>query len=286
MNPLRAFLVVLASSTALLAGCVLSDAENPFGEGDLDVPLETAGIGGEVPPCGTNGFSPPCFWAAGSQTGLRDLAKAKLATTATGLLPLAPTIAAGCREVIRNAVECALSPRQSVRDPVTGETYTGHWSLATGWYSNPLDLNGQKWVTACMVQRLNVLGEHVDVLLEGAHSRITENATYDPLYPFEESSVFGNLFNSTIPPTESMPAFHAYICSEDDLNGQCPIGPTPWLDHRICDDVPSACGLIYIGSCSSTCIKNGAYWSCPVPGGFVYNPETVRVQLEDPTACY
>ena len=276
----------LIASSALLNGCALSDAENPFEASDFDVPLEIAAGGTKDPPAGHNGMLPSCFWAPGSQAGLRGLAMGKLATTATGLLPTAPTITAACREVIRSAVECALSPRQSVRDPLNGETYTGHWSLATHWYSNPLDTDGQKWVTACMVQRLNVLGQQVDILFEGAHARINENATYDALYPFEESTAFGNLFNSTIQISNDHPAFFAYICSEGDLHGQCPFGPTPWLDHRICDNAPATCGLIYIGSCSAACVANGPYWSCPVPGGFINQKETIRVQLEGPTACY
>ncbi|MDI1433020.1 hypothetical protein [Polyangium sorediatum] len=283
-------LVLLASSTALLNGCVLSEEENPFDAEDFDVGLETAGYGGFDPPFGSNGYGPPCFWDSGSQQALRDLGKVALTSGASGKLPALPTLLASCREVLKNAVECALNPSQSVDDPVNGLTYQGHWGLADEWYYGGLSTDGKRWVTACMVQRLNVLGAHVDILLEGNHPRIVENLANDATYDFEESSAYGNLFDSRATIVPGRPAFSAYVCSELEQIQQCPAsGGLPWIDHRICDQAGNSCGLVYLGACQTACIPNGPageYWSCKPSGAIVYNPHTIRVQLKDPTSCF
>ena len=55
----------------------------------------------------------------------------------------------------------------------------------------------QEWVTACMIARLNNLGVHVGILLEGAKPVIEVDSTYDPIFWFNESTVYGNMFAST-----------------------------------------------------------------------------------------
>ncbi|MDI1449308.1 hypothetical protein [Polyangium sp. 6x1] len=281
--------VLLAASTALLNGCALSDAENPFDAEDFDVGLETAGPGFE-PPLGTNGYGPPCFWDPGSQQALRDLGKVALTSGTGGTLPALPTLLSTCREVVKNAVECALAPSQSVLDRVNGQVYQGHWGLATEWYADALSADGKRWVTACMVQRLNILNQHVDILLEANHTRILEDVANDATFGFEESAAYGNLFDSRTTPVAGRPAFNVYVCSELEQIQQCPLaGGFPWIDRRICDQAGNNCGLVYLGACQSACIPNGPageYWSCKPSYGLVYNDYTIRVQLENPTSCF
>ncbi len=81
---------------------------------------------GRPPPNGMNGTSPSCFWAPGTQQALRTLGGAGL-DQGGGDLPKIPLsqVSQTCRKVLRSAIECALTPDQSVRDPVTDQHYSG-----------------------------------------------------------------------------------------------------------------------------------------------------------------
>ncbi|HEX5744752.1 MAG TPA: hypothetical protein VFZ09_00835 [Archangium sp.] len=282
MQMKRTHLLSLLVLMAGLAGC--GSTEEGLEQGH---PLPAAGqtlLGDERdPPKGLNGTTPSCFWAPGSQQALRTLGAAALDQGA-GLLPGIPLsqVSASCRHVLRSAVECALTPEQSVRDPVTDELYTGWWGLAPSWSSGVLDTAGRRYVTACMVQRLNYYGASVPILLEGPHSAITRNTSYDAQYAIEESTVFGDLFSSTAPLLGLLPAFNVYVCWESLLPQSCGLLGLPLLEKRICDDAP-LCGLVTLGPCDLSCVENGPYWKCRSGLLSPWWTETVRVKLETAT---
>lgn len=273
----------LASICAVFTGCGTSEDE--FEQGLQPTTVNQAIEDERPPPNGANGTRPSCFWAAGSQQALRTLGGAALNQGGGSItsIPLSQ-ISEDCREVLRSAVECALTPDQSVSDPVTGETYTGWWGLAPSWLGSVLNTDGRRYVTACMVQRLNFSGTEVPILLEGPHSAIAQNATYAPQYPIAESTVFGDLFSSTTLLDGLLPAFNVYVCWESLLPQACGgILNLPLLfAERICDDLP-LCGVMTLGPCSLSCVQNGPYWQCK-PG--LFSPwwtQTVRVKLETAT---
>jgi hypothetical protein len=188
-----------------------------------------------------------------------------------------------CREVIRSAVECALTPDQSVSDPVTGETYRGWWGLAPSWLGSVLDTNGRRYVTACMVQRLNSRGARVPILLEGDHPAILHNPAYCQLYPVMESTVFGDLFSSTTPLDGLQPAFDAYVCWEGQLPHECGSADLPsHFESRICGGLP-LCGLTVLGPCNQSCLQHGPYWQCKPSLFSPWWTQTVRVKVERAT---
>jgi hypothetical protein len=233
------------------------------------------------PPNGLNGTSPSCFWAHGTQQALRTLGGAALDTVA-GALPIIPLsqVSEPCRQVLRSAIECALTPEQSVTGPVTGEQYTGWWRLAPTWLGNGLETQGRRYVTACMGQRLNYYGASVPILLEGRHPALARSTDYSPQYPLAESTVFGDLFSSTTPLLGVLPAFNVYVCWESLLPQSCGLLGLPLLfEKRICDDMP-LCGVMTLGPCAASCSEEDGYWKCR-PG--LLSPswtETVRVKLE------
>lgn len=275
-----AFLVV--AIWTLLTGC---GAWGPEAEKGPAHAAERQQLGGtRPPPNGANGTRPSCFWAHGAQQALRTLGGAAL-DQGRGLLASIPLsqVPLDCREVIRSAVECALTPAQAVSDPVTGERYTGWWGLAPAWLDASLQAEGRRYVTACMLQRLNQAGLSVPILLEGPHPAIARDELYGPQYPIEESTAFGDLFSSTVPLLGLLPAFNAYVCWEDLLPQACGSLDLPLLfEKRICDDAP-LCGLTTLGPCHLACARNGPYWQCKPallsPGW----TETVRVKLETAT---
>ena len=212
MKSLRYVIVLLATSTSLMVGC--TGGETELGAADFDVPLETAGWGGSTdPPIGINGLKPIEFWSPTAQNALRDLGKVALSdggsfTTAAGdKIPMLPSIPSldllqsTYPDVISHLIECALRDREQIYDPINGRELRGWWGLGSSWLAGKLSGNTEeeRWVTGCMLARLNSLGVHEDLLLEGAVSQIEVNATYNPIFKFNESTLMGNMFNSTMP---------------------------------------------------------------------------------------
>ncbi|ATB37767.1 hypothetical protein CYFUS_003192 [Cystobacter fuscus] len=277
----RACRLFIALVVACFVGC--GGTAEEWEQGSSLANVEQASGGGiydRPPPNGLNGTSPSCFWAHGTQQALRSMGSAALDQGA-GFLPSFPLnlVSESCRHVFRSAVECALTPAQSVRDPVTGALYTGWWGLAPSWLGDVLDTAGRRYVTACMVQRLNFYGASVPILFEGAHPAIAHSTTYASQYPIEESTVFGDLFSSSTPLLGLLPAFNVFVCWESLLPQSCGLLGLPLLEKRICDDAP-LCGLLPVGPCALSCEGSGPYWKCRP---FLLAPlwtETVRVKLE------
>jgi hypothetical protein len=275
MNPTVALVVVCLIPG--IAGCDrLGVEEASPGNG---IGSRSAALNDVSPPRGSNGLPPSCFWSLGAQKALRSLGAAAL-DQGGGHIQVVPLtdISADCRIVLRDTVQCALPVNRSVTDPVTGEVYGGWWGLAPTWKDGALDGDGRRYVTACLVERLNFSGNQVPILLEGPPDAIAHDARYDADYPIQESTAFGDLFSSTAPLLGLQPAFNAYVCWEDlipDSNG--PLG-LPLLGQRICDNVP-LCGLVTLGPCVTSCVANGPYWEC-APS--LLSPpwiQTVRVKL-------
>lgn len=283
MLPARTRFMLIASVVTVLAGCGTEEAS--VDQAPASLASERARVDEErPPPNGLNGTRPSCFWAHGSQQALRTMGGAAL-NQGGGLITSIPLsqVSSDCREVLRSAVECALTQDQSVTDPVTSEVYTGWWGLSPSWLGGALDLDGRRYVTACMVQRLNYYGTHVPILLEGPHSAITTNTTYGPDYPLAESTVYGDLFSSSVPLLGILPAFNVYVCWESLLPQSCGLLGLPLLfEKRICDDAP-LCGLMTVGPCALNCAQNGDYWKCKPDLLSPFVTQTVRVKLETAT---
>jgi len=222
-----------------------------------------------------NGLSPTCFWNHTVQGYLRDLGKNKLVVDATGKLPATPLLfPALCNDAVKYAVQCGLGSDKSVNFKNT--TYTGAVGLAPDWDTRALNSDERRWVTACMIQRLNALSLSVNILLEGDHTPLYESTAQDTEYPYQESTAFGDLFSSTTPLTGLGPAFTAYICGEEDVTDSC-LNISNLLQLRVCDNLGLLCGMQYIGKCNDVCTANGPYWNCTTQGF----SQTIRVQTKD-----
>jgi hypothetical protein len=268
---------LMAVLWAVLAGCGTVD----FEQSTTPVSRAQALYDERPPPNGANGTLPSCFWAHGSQQALRTLGTAALDQSG-GLLASIPLsqVSQDCRQVLRSAVQCALTPAQSVSDPVTGELYQGWWGLAPSWRDEALNVDGRRYVTGCMVQRLNYTGASVPILLEGPHPAIVRSTTYGPQYPLQESTVFGDLFSSTNPLFELLPAFQAYVCWEGLLpQSGDPLELPLLFEERICDNAP-LCGLMTLGPCALWGVPNGPYWQFKPNLLTPAWTQTVRVRLE------
>lgn len=274
--------ILLSCSTLALAGCNGGGDDAALSD-EPDMAPEALSMGGRPPPAGLNGLPPSCFWATGSQQALRTLGGGALdqggntfAQVSLGLVPL------GCRVVLAKAVQCALPKGVTLTDPVTGDQYGGWWGLAPGWQTAALDPSGRRYVTACLGETLNGHGDEVPIVLEGPNLTIAQNASLDSTFTIKESTVFGDLFSSSVPLLGLLPAFKLYVCWDGVLPQSCGL---PLLSERMCDDLV-LCGMVPLGPCSLFCASNGPYNKCNALSGLLppYVTETVRVRL-DPATC-
>lgn len=274
----RTFAPVALAACASFAmiGCMAPEDEVP-GEDHRQV---TAALVPGDPPSGDNHFAANPFWAIDTQTAYRALGAGALVQS-SGRLPPLEINPAYRIQVLRNAIECGLGQDQTVTDR-TGVVYTGHWGLARSWMTEPLTLSQRRYVTACMAQRLNAFELPVTILLNGLDEAINTDANLDPDFPFDESTVWGDLFSSVAPVDDDGSApFVLYACTDSDLNDLCTtvLSPEEWLDLRICDTSDDRCGLMVLGNCDAVCTTGApaAYRSSyPVCDSVV---ETVHVQL-------
>lgn len=275
MKKSRLVALSIAGASLVALGCNGQPGGVPVSGDDLDLPLGALGGGPTVP----NGASPACFADLTVRQALADLAGDRATTggvapDGTSMLPSMPEVPAACRHILKDVMECALRDDQAVMDQETGAIYTGYVGLATEWEVRALDAEERRWVSACMVQRLNYFGISVPILLEGQKAEIETDESYRGDYPFAESTAWGDVF------TGSAGEF-AWICTEEDVWSLCPrdLGE-PWVDTRVCDGVQD-CGIAFAGRCSDACDPTaGGYWDCSAKYGFA---ETVRVRMQTNT---
>jgi hypothetical protein len=272
MSSLRALSALILGSCLVSLGCMVSpDEPNPASD---EPTLETEGFGGN------NGLTPACFWDFNSQVDLRNLAKGPIAMT-NGMMVATPSVPTSCFKLLQDVAECALAPSQSVTNQYDGTVYHGIYGLGQEWMTGALSGSSRQWVTGCLLQRLNFHGIVVPTLQVGNDAAVPgykDNAVQDQTYSYRESTAWGDLFSSTNTSGSGLPAFFAYVCSDDSLARGCgnDLG-SAWIHARVCDSAGSPCGLNFMGMCRSAgsgCTGGSPYWTC---GGDAY---TVSVRLQ------
>jgi hypothetical protein len=268
MKNFRAVSSVLAVVflAATCAACA-DDAPENLGDEMTSPPLEA-----QDGPAGTNGMLPLCFWDHGTQSALRTLGATTL-VDATGKLR-SMALPLGCGDVADYVVKCALPHGASVTDGANG-THEGLYGLAPSWKTAPLDTASQRWMTACMLDHLNGLGQHWRIMLTGNHASLAPIPDQDTTsYDLDESAAFGNLFTGKW--SLLSPAFTAYVCTEQPLLDTCTLGSTV-LSARFCDLASPLCGVKLLGQCKNVCqLASNGSWTCPTHG---YS-EVIRVSMK------
>jgi hypothetical protein len=151
------------------------------------------------------------------------------------------------REVFSLMVSCAMPPNVILVGTVDGTTFEfpGDMGLAIGWFSFPLDLEGQGWVSACMFARANANEVTIPISLRGANPALAVSTDERSFWTVEEGAFFGNFFASLDLPIQW------YACRG---SGQAS-GEFGGLVNRDCAEPDPAnprltlCGLNYAGDC-------------------------------------
>ena len=151
------------------------------------------------------------------------------------------------RELLKYAVDCALNEGDRLlvqRDGLT-HTFSGSMGLASEWLDGPLSSPGQRWVTACLLARVNLFGATVPISMRGTHPALRTSPDEEAAYRTEEGAFYGNLFT------------HEPMSSSCVGNHNQSSAVSPDLTKRVCatgvNDGKTACGFIAAGQCQQVC---------------------------------
>jgi hypothetical protein len=115
------------------------------------------------------------------------------------------------REVYSYVVNCALPEDVTIEADVAGAPDTappdtlyacsngrcvfyGGLGLAEEWLHRKLSKSGQRWVSACLLARVNTFAIAEAISLRGSHPNLTVSVDEAELYTIEEGAFYGNLF--------------------------------------------------------------------------------------------
>jgi hypothetical protein len=152
------------------------------------------------------------------------------------------------RQFLKYVVSCALPDDADIKLTIDGTTYDfpGSLGLAPQWGQDggTCDETCQRWVTGCVLARVDFLGVERPISLRGATPAL--RTTWDELkgYQDDEATYFGNLW---------APGAPKYAC----------LGLGKKEIPRVCGDSLDNCPMEVVGSCASDCGYMGP------TGGFV-----------------
>ncbi|WP_437969559.1 hypothetical protein WMF04_09760 [Sorangium sp. So ce260] len=170
------------------------------------------------------------------------------------------------REFLTYVAGCALPEGESVEVSLDGETYVfeGDVGLSPEWGRAHGQCNArcQGWVSACMLARVNHLGESLPISMRGQNNALDLGPDERESFPHREGAYFGDLF------------------APEQLRFACR-SPGSTLIRRVCGgtgvDTPD-CIVDVLGECDEVCgplESDGSFRNC-VGGGHTI-PTTVTI---------
>ena len=99
-------------------------------------------------------------------------------------------------QFVEYLVSCALPAGDDVA--IQGETFAGALGLAPEWADGPCGETCQRWVSACLLARVNARGERVQISMRGPDDALHPGEREIVDFPVEDGTFFGNLFVSPL----------------------------------------------------------------------------------------
>jgi hypothetical protein len=155
--------------------------------------------------------------------------------------------------VFKYVVSCALPASKSLTVKVQGVTYTfpGELGLTPEWGApgGHCDDRCQGWVSACVISRLDFLGQPQEISLRGDKPGLATTAAERSTYSDREATYYGNIFASPM---------EIYGCLSPGKTGI----------PRVCGPTDQGCGVDVLGSCDQLCDHpraDGSFPDCRAP---------------------
>lgn len=198
------------------------------------------------------------------------------ALTANSLVTTA-LVDANARSVLKYIVSCALPAGQHIDVTVNGTIYgyDGGVGVAKAWgdAGGHCDSTCARWVSGCVLSRINYLGVAVPLSLRGSQGALSSTTTERAAYPNREAAYYGDIFQS--------PQIR-YAC----------LSPGATTDTRVCGPSLLGCIVSVVGACDSACDgvhADGSFPNCrddvrgannKFPAGVTAYPGTITVFLQ------
>jgi hypothetical protein len=148
------------------------------------------------------------------------------------------------RELLKYVVSCALDEDDTITVKIDGVKYKfpGSLGLAEEWgeRDGKCDMDCQRWVTACVLSRVDVEGIERMISIRGDNKALKLTAHEKKDYPVREATYFGNLFVDGKP---------RYLC----------LSPGQQSDQRVCGSSMSNCPMTVVGDCDDACQGEGPH---------------------------
>jgi hypothetical protein len=158
------------------------------------------------------------------------------------------------RELLTYIVSCALPEEETltyVADDGTVYDFDGALGLAPEWGRPHGRCNEtcQQWVSACVLARLDYLGQHVSISIRGQDDALATTAEERAAYTHREATYYGNIF------------------SQPQRFLGC-LSPGETGDPRVCGPSLDDCVIEFTGTCDDVCNRprwDGAFPNCHGP---------------------
>jgi len=163
------------------------------------------------------------------------------------------------REVLKYVISCAIPSGITLQAEHGGVTYVfpGDIGLAPDWLRRGLRETEQRWVSSCLLSRVNRFGVSVTISIRGPSKSLAVTADEATDYFVEEGAFYGNVFNRT---TEAAPIDWNACRGRDQAAGD-----DGTLDLRDCAEPDPAhpgltlCGFNYAGDCADWALPANTY---------------------------
>lgn len=151
------------------------------------------------------------------------------------------------REVFGYIVSCALPPDVTITATVDDVPYEfpGSLGLAPRWLEKKLNKKGQRWVSACLLARVNRFETAEAVSLRGDHEGLGVSLDEAEIYSVQEGAFYGQLFDDD-------GDIQWFACrGEGQASGEFGgLGLRDCAEPDPADPTHTICGLTYAGDCA------------------------------------
>jgi hypothetical protein len=150
------------------------------------------------------------------------------------------------RELLKYVVSCALDEDDQLAVRIDGKRYVfpGSLGLAREWGRERGECDGecQRWVSACVLARVDHAGVKRTISIRGEHRALRPADSEVRRFSDREATYYGNVFSKPQP---------MFMC----------LSPGKDSNERVCGDSMTDCPMKVVGSCDDACADEGAYRS-------------------------
>lgn len=145
-------------------------------------------------------------------------------------------------ELVRYIVSCALPKGDSITFEADGTKYTfeGEIGVAPEWKTKACDTSCQRWVSACLLARINFAGAHVQISMRGENKGLAVQPHEMRDFKIREATYYGNVFDG---------GGETFAC----------LSPGQTNIERVCGPNLEGCPMNVVGSCADYCRGTGKH---------------------------